>query len=461
MKLTLIILGIVLTVMIGGAFLVGPKLQGMLGTSSTTTSDKLEGIPVRMETARKATLIETVKAPGEIEPHTKVDISAEVSARIEQLPFEEGDRVKKGDMIVKLDDRNLRAALNSAQARRDGEQFRLQSEQARLAGLITNHTFAVRELERKQSLYASGDTSRSELDAAEESVANYAANVDATKYSISVIESSLAGAKADIDRAADSVAKTVISAPIDGVITMLNAEIGEVVVLGTMNNAGTVIMTIADLSRMLLIAQISEHDIAEVKAGQAATVHTIAYGEEEWKGVVTRVALQRSGAADGTGFYKTEIEIDLRDKEILSGASANVDIHVHEHDGVIVPYQAVVERLIDDLPVEIRKDNPIIDMRKRVVNVVYRVIDGKAICTPVKPGPSDDFYRLIVAGLDPDDLIITGPYKVLDGEGSIKHNDAVHDELATLEDDEEEPSETDNESTETEVAQKETSNQSE
>src|SRR5690606_29623811 len=109
----------------------------------------------------------------------------------------------------------------------DGEAFRLQSEQARLAGLLSTQAFAQKQLERRQALFDTGDLPRKELDDALERVAELQAQVDATKYTISVIESSLAGAKADIDRANQALAKTVIRAPMDGVITALNAEVGE------------------------------------------------------------------------------------------------------------------------------------------------------------------------------------------------------------------------------------------
>jgi HlyD family secretion protein len=423
-KTTLIILGIVLVVLVGGAIWVGPKLQGMMAEAAAGGTGK----PVRMEPARQGVLIETVKAPGDIEPHTNIDISAEVSARIEELPFDEGDVVKKGDILVRLDDQSFRAELASAEARRDGENYRLQSEQARLEGLLSNLEYARRELERQRNLHGTGDVSRKVLEDAEQRFTDLQASVDATKHSISVIESSMAAAKADIDHTKNALDKTTIRSPIDGVITALHAEVGEVVLLGTMNNPGTVILTVADLSRMILNARVSEHDISGLREGQNAVVHLVGYENDDWTGVVTNIALQRTVELGGTGYFKTEIELDMRGRQLRSGVSANVDIETLRHDGIIVPFQAVLERLIDDLPPEVRNNNPNIEARKRVASVVFRVVDGKAVITPVRPGPSDDFNRLVLGGLSEGDIVISGPYKVLDGDGAVKHNDAVMDE---------------------------------
>jgi HlyD family secretion protein len=410
---------VLIVVVVGGAFLAAPVLKQQF----SGWNEKEEGTEVRMGEAVTRTLIQTISAPGEIEPHTKVDISAEVSARIHQLPFREGEEVRKGDLVVKLDDRDLKAAMLSAQARRDSEKFRLQSDQARLIGLLSNHEFARRDLERKQKLYETGDISRSDLDAAEERERDFHANVEATKHSISVVESTLAAAEADIARAEKGLSHTIILAPIDGIITALNAEIGEVVMLGTMNNPGTVILTIADLDRMLLNAQVAETDVARVAQNQRSTIFINAYPDEEFSGTVRRIALQRSGAADGTGFFKTEVEIDLQGRRIYSGLVANVDIEIESHEGIVVPSQAVVERSVDEMPEAIRA-NPIVDTTKKTIFAVYRVVDGEAICTPVKTGASDLTHTVVTGGLDEGETVVVGPYKVLE---SIKHEEKVRD----------------------------------
>jgi len=414
-----------------GLFVVFATVSGVLVVTITPAGllqylkPEPQRTEVRAEPATHRELIETVAAPGEIEPLTKVEISAEVSSRIEQLPFREGDDIHRNDIIVKLDDRNLKASLKSARAQREADRFRLQSEQAQRVGVMKHLEFARRHLDRQTGLYETGDVSRSTLDNAQDRVADLEASVESVTHTLSVIESSLAVADANIERAEDALTKTVIRSPIDGILTQLNAEIGEVVMLGTMNNPGTVIMTIADLSRMILNARVAETDVAKIAEGQKAKIHINAYRDRVYSGVLRTIALQRTTEMDGTGFFETEIELDLQGERIYSGLVANVDIEIATHAGLIVESQAIVERIVEDLPAEIRK-NPLVDRRKRITNVVYRIVDGKAVCTPVKAGPSDLTHSVVLEGIDEGDEIIIGPYKVLE---SIEH-----DELVKLED---------------------------
>ncbi len=425
MKITLIVLLIVAVLVITVAIVAGSSLQGGLSSFRPTPT----GTKVRMQTIAPGKLIETVKAPGQIEPRTKVEISAEVAARILQLPFREGQQVKKGDMIVKLDDRDFKAALASSNARSEGEQFRMQSEQTRLTGLLNSLNYAKKQLDRRQALYDSGDLPRKDLDDALERTEELQTQIETAKYSISVIESSLSAAKADIARAEDSLSKTVIVAPMDGLITALNAEVGEVVLMGTMNNPGTVIMTIADLSRMILKAEVAESDIARIANNQRARIHINAYRDEEYSGTVTQIALQRTQKqGDTTGYFKSEVEIDLRGGRILSGLMANVDIEIATHEGLVVESQAIVDRLTEELPEDVKRDNPLVDRTKKSTTVVYRVVNGKTVCTPVKRGPSDDTHSVVLAGVSEGDLVVIGPFKALE---KIKHDEAVVDEATS------------------------------
>ncbi|MHC5113406.1 MAG: efflux RND transporter periplasmic adaptor subunit [Planctomycetota bacterium] len=416
MKIVMIILVVLAVAIVGGALLAGPQLRESLSKFKPEPART----KVRAEPANADRLVETVSAPGEIEPHTRVELRAEVSARILELPFREGDEVRKDDIICKLDDRDLTATLVRATAQRDGEQFRLRADKARLEGLVSTLNFAKKELDRMQSLYDTGDVSGREMENAMERVQDLDASLEATKYSISVVESSLAAAEAEIERARDGLNKTIIVAPMDGEITLLDAEVGEVVT-GSITNPGTVIMTIADRSRMIMKAQISESDIANLEVGQRAKIYINAYPDDVFSGTVTIIALQRSGNADGTGFFEAEIEIDLRGQRIRSGHVANADVEIKTHEGIVVPYQSIVARELDGLPDAVR-DSPVIDQTKSKVNVVYRVVDGKAVCTPIKAGSSDLTHRVVLDGLEEGEQVVTGPFKVLE---SIAHDQAL------------------------------------
>ena len=416
MKIILSILIITFIVVIGGTLIIGPQLQSAL----MKFKPEPNSIEVRMVPATTGKLIETASAPGKIEPHTKVVIFSEVSARIKALPFDEGDKVRKGEVIVRLDDRDLKAALDSRMAQREENRFRIESERARIMGQRGDLEYAQRTLIRQQALYDSGDIALSFLDDARQRVEFIHAQIDAAVHTISVMESAVAASEANIARAERDLENTVLRAPMDGLITILNVEVGEAV-LGMVSNMGTQIMVIADLSRMLMIARVPESDIARVKEGQTARIHLNAYPDEVFSGSVTKIALQQTTEADGSGHFKTEIEIDLRNRQLRSGLNANVDIEINRHEGIRVESQAILDRLIEDLPEEIQK-HPLIDQSKRITSVVYRVVEDETVCTPVKTGPSDLTHTIVLEGLQEADMVVVGPYKVLE---KIEHGKRV------------------------------------
>ncbi len=420
MKTALIVLMVLVGLAVAGALVAGPQLLDALSSlkpAAPTTK-------VRIETVKPMKLVETVKAPGKIEPDINVDVSAEVSSRIEEMPFDVGDMVRKGDVVVKLDDRDITASLQAAESRAKAEQSRLQQSQAQLPGLLSSLNKARTDLERVQSLFTSGDRSQKDLDDVLDLVARAEADVEAAKFAISNMENSLQAANFDVDQIRRRVDKTIIRSPMDGVLLARNAEIGEVVLVGTMNNPGTVILTIADLARMLVKAEVAETDIARVKMDQSAVVHINAYRDEAFSGSVTQIAKQRTEKQqDGTGYFEVEVNIDLRGIEIPSGGLANVDIAIAEHNGLAIESQAIVDRNVDDLPEEVKRDTPLVDRSRKTCDVVYRMgADGKAVCTPVKRGASDDTHTMVLAGLKDDDVVVIGPFKALE---QIKHGDLL------------------------------------
>lgn len=419
MKIALTVLLVVAALIIGGVLIAGPQLQSAV----MSLKPEPKTLEVRTQAVERGGLTVTVSAPGEVEPHTQVIIYAEVSARIEALPFDEGDMVKKGDVIVMLDDRDLKAALASRKANREESKFRIESERANIAGLRSDLEFAERTLARQQALHDSGDISLSQLDDARQQVEVIKSRIEASLHTISVMESTLAAAEANIARAERDLDNTIIRAPMDGVITVLEAEVGEAV-LGMVSNMGTRIMTIADLSRMVMKAKVPEGDIAEVRQGQNARIHINAYPDDVFSGTVTSIALQRTSDADGTGFFETEIEIDLRGRQLRSGLNANVDVEIAMHEGLKVESQSIVERILEDLPEELVRDHPLIDRTRRTVSAVYLMVGGKSVFTPVKPGPSDLTHTIVDKGLTAGDRVIIGPYKVLE---DIKHDVFVRD----------------------------------
>jgi len=405
---------------------------------------------VRIENAQRGELIEFVSAPGEIEPKTKVEISAKVSARIIKLPYEEGDTVTCGDpnanppvpasVLVRLDAKDLESRLTSAEAGRaaqvaqiEVEKARIASQQANLAGLDASLKQAERDLERQKGLLESKDIAQATFDQTQATFDELKSRYEAAKYTmesaqlnLEVLKHNLEVADAGIEQAREALSHTIITSPIDGVITRLEAEVGEMVIMGTMNNPGTVIMEVGDLSQMLLVAQVDEADVGKIKVGQKATVKVQAFPDDEFEGVIDTIALTHRISSTATKFFRTEILLQGDVEKLYSGLTAHVDIETTKHENELyVPSQAVLGAAIDDLPMKIRENSPEVDTTKTYAAVVYRYIDGKAVVTPVETGQSNLTHTIIKSGITEEDKIVVGPYKVLE---SIKHDQIIQDE---------------------------------
>lgn len=387
---------------------------------------------VRIGTVAPGELTRTVAAPGQIEPKTSVKISAQVSARIIALPFRENDVVKKGDVIVRLDARDLAALLDASRANLRGEQSRLEGAQAAL-------TRARQDRDRVKKLAQSGDVAQSALEQAESAYLQAVSNVRTS-------ESAIEAARAQIIRSEKDLENTTIVSPIDGTITRLDAEVGELVVVGTLNSAGSVIMEIADLSSMVLKARVDESNIVPVKPGQVAKIFINAFGDRAFKGSVERVELQRKVDRDNTGYFEVWIPVDLEKGQTLqSGLTANCEIGVEIFSNVlVVPSQAVVDRKVDELPAGMGQ-NPLIAQGSAYARVVFTLVrdeseapkdagkQGKAdseprykvAIVPVKTGSSDLTRTVILAGLKGGEKIVVGPFKVLQG---LKNDQVVVEE---------------------------------
>jgi HlyD family secretion protein len=403
-------------VLAGAGFVVYKSPIGQNFVNARNEADN--STPVLMESVSFGDLERTVSAPGSIEPKRLIKISSQVSAKILALPFEEGQLVKEGDVVIRLDPQDLVAALDSAKAGLRGQEASLGGADAALINARLSY-------ERIQQLDETGDATKSELDAAQASYLQAQSNREVLVHQIEQARAQIVRAQKDLDN-------TTISSPINGIITSLNAEVGETVIVGTTNNPGSVVMEIADLSEMLLKAAVDEANIAPVEIGQNAKIFINAYTDREYKGIVQRIGLKRQVAGDGTGTFEVEILMDLSDGETLySGLSASTDIVVeHFYDAMIVPSQAVVDRRIEDLPKEVTENNELVDLNKTFTRVVYRVIDGKTVATPVMVGPSDLTQTVITEGIRSDDILVTGPFRML---VDLKHDRAVKDQNATIE----------------------------
>jgi len=439
-----IIISIVIVLLLAGISGVGFVVQKKLKAGQNATT-------VRLETIKRGTLTEFVSAPGEIEPKTKVEISAKVSARITELPYDEGDRVTAGDpdadpcipasVLIRLDAKDLESQLRSAMAAKeaqvaqiDVEKARISGQEATLVGLKASLKQAERDLERQKGLLDTQDIPQTTYDQArlalDDLKSRYSSSqhtLEAARLNLLVLKYNLEGADERITQANEALSYTTIISPIDGVVTRLNAEVGELVIYGTMNNPGTIIIEVADLSQMLVVAEVGEADVGKLELGQTATVELDPYPDHEFKGIVDNIALAHTLVSySRTKHYRTEILLQDVKRTLPEGLTAHVEIETQRHEDIIrVPTQSVLGREIENLPMEIRENSPLVDKTKTYATIVYCYKDKKAVATPVKIGASDLTHTIVKEGLKEGDKIVIGPYKVLEG---LKHEQAIQDE---------------------------------
>lgn len=393
------IIGVVLVLIIVAVIVSGKK-------------DKL--VTVQTEKVIKRNIVQVVSGTGTINPETKVDVSAEISGEIIQLPFKEGDVVKKGDLLVKIKAETYGARINQQQA---GVQYsRTQVEVAE-----NNLRKAELELQRTEQLFNSGLVSQSDLDNAR----------IAFQVAQSNVKSSNANVRQNIallQQSSQDLSKATIRSNMDGIVTKLNNEIGEKVV-GTQQMAGSVIMTVSDLSVIDAEIEVSETDITNVKLGDTAEVEVDAFPDRIIKGYVYEIS--NSAKSKGTGTQEqvinfiVKIRIIDQDVSLKPGMSCNAEIKVNSKADVItIPIQCVTaredenneEKSNEDVK---RKSDENLKKKEKPKEVVFIVDEGspsKVKMVQVKTGISDDKYIEVLEGIQPDQVVVKGPYKAISKE---------------------------------------------
>ncbi len=376
-------------------------------------------LEVQVTKVKRGDITQVVSGSGRIEPETEVKISANVSAEIKKIHVDEGDTVRQGQILVELARDRYEAAINQAESN-------LKAAKANLAK-------AVSQLRRTEDLYKKGLSSEVELESAR------AAKIQA--------ESAVAQAEAALEQAKDDLARTILKAPIDGVVTKINKEEGEIA-LGSMFQAD-VIMTVADLSRMQMVAEIDENDVVLVHIGDTARVDIDAIPDTTFLGTVSEIAHTATTRGFGTQEQVTNFEVKIslfgHPQKVLPGMSASVDIETETHRGVLyVPIQSVTARSKSELeeaerrlrqrrrpkqrrgkerPTEYTngesenlasaRDSDLGRKKEEMVEVVFVVEDGRVRAARVKTGISSDTDIEIVDGLREGEEVVTGPYRTL------------------------------------------------
>jgi HlyD family secretion protein len=409
-------------------------LIGVVVAVSLRRASGGRGVRVYMEdVAVQPRLLATVAASGEIRPRVEVNISSQVPGQIVDLAVEEGDRVAAGQVLVQLDPERHRSEVLRLEAQL--RMFSVNMEKERVSLKNAEVT-----LGRQEALHAQKIVSDEALDLARLAV-------DAGRITLRSLEEQVRQAEADLVRARDDLAKTTLRAPIGALVSRVNAKVGEQVIIGTMNNPGTVILTLSDMTEVLAEVRVDETDVTQVKPGQRAEVRVDAVEGHAYEGRVESIG--NAAVREGTvSRFPVKILLAAPDARLRPGMSAHAAVEVDERRDVLaVPLQALVRRSLKDFlarPEDLAKRPSGVeaaaepgaggaptagegleagkDPKREQVQVALVDRGGRAEMVKVRTGISDAFRVEILEGLREGDRLILGPYRRL---RSLKNGDPV------------------------------------
>lgn len=379
------------------------------------------GMEVRLEAVDRQDLVAIVTASGNIRARRAVDISADVMGRVIELNVEEGDDVAAGEILLRIDPSQLEAAVSRAQAG-------LSQARAQVAQANANFIRAERDFNRVLALRARDSilVSPQQVEDAETTLKVNRSLLQAAEYGVSQAEAAL-------EETQNQLSKTIIRAPISGKVTRLNVEEGETVVIGTMNNPGSLILTISDLSVVEAVVEVDETDIPDIVLGDSALVELDAFPNRQFTGRVTEIgnsAIVPPSTTAGTGQAAAidfEVVITLDEPGVLlrPDLSATADIITAVREQVTsIPIIALTVRNDEgsgqtgdpgeneDPGQNEGTEGPTVrSQRPPEVEGVFVVREGVAHFTPVEIGITGQEYFEIISGVEPGDTVVAGPYQ--------------------------------------------------
>jgi HlyD family secretion protein len=432
-----IIIGIVLLVIVAA------------GVGSSFYFRRPQHLQVAAETIRKRDLEAIVSASGKIQPKRQVNISANTMGRVTRLAVEEGQRVKQGQFLLEIDPRSLSGQLQRGEAGVAAAQSSLQQSRTLVEQARATLELADQNLKRQQELWKEGLTTKEAFDRAQNDVNVRQAELRAREQDVKTREQQIRQEQAALETTRYNLSQIVIESPMDGLVTRRNIEQGENVVVGTMNNAGTVLLTIADMSVIEAEVEVDETDVPNVALGQRAKVTIDAVENQTFTGRVTEIGnspIQAAGAA-ATGQrqatnFKVVVTLDQEVPDVRPGFTCTAEITTATRQQVVsVPIQSLTvrEMLFDAKnnlvhePPPTRRRGPAASVEtpvsaaepppghtRRETEGVFVVRDGRAVFVPVKVGVAGERYFEVTSGLKEGDRVVTGPFasvrQLADGE---------------------------------------------
>lgn len=375
-------------------------------------------IEVTLQASEKRDITETVAASGKIYPETEVKISSEVSGEIIQITIQEGDSVKKGDLLIAINPDIYQSMVDRAEAALNQARANLATSRAREAQAKAQAENAEISFNRNKRLFEQKVISDSEFESAQVAFSTARAEQEAAAQSVEAARFNIKSAEAALREARDNLNRTTIRAPMNGIVSMLGVEVGERVV-GTAQMLGTEILRIADFDVMEVRVEVSEADILRVGIGDSAKIEVDAYLGETFKGVVTRVAHSanvQAGqlVADQATNFKVYIRLDpqsyahvIQNLKSLypfrPGMSATVDVlTAFRSDVIAVPIQSVTLRGENENDAD--------------TEVVFIYQDGVVVQRAVKTGIQDDRFIEIKSGVEDGEKVVSGPFRAVSRE---------------------------------------------
>ncbi len=420
----------------GRKLLIGVAVVALLGTAATlsVTNGRNRGAPVRMDVVSRRDLVETVTASGNIRAGRVVQISSDVSAKVAELLVDEGDDVVVGQLLLRLDPTQFDAAVSRADAALNQARA---TERQQEASLVRTE----RDFERVRSIFLRDSllVKRQQLDDAE-------TDVELARRQLESLQFGVAQAAASLDEANERLSKTIFRAPISGKVTRLNVEKGETVIVGTMNNPGSLVLTISELSRVEAVLEVDETDIPYIEVGDSTVLELDAFPDQLFSGVVTEIgnsAIRPPSSSAGSGQTAAidfEVVITMNDPPggIRPDLSATADIITNiRREALSVPIIALTVRAGDgdegresstatddeeEEENEERERGPATRPVDTDVEGVFVVAEGTVTFIPVEVGITGQEHFEVLSGVSEGDTIVAGPYQRI---RELKDGDAV------------------------------------
>ena len=378
--------------------ILGGALLAVLLIVFSVLSSRETGTEVEVEEVTVRSLTSIVSASGTVEAKQSVSISATTPGEVVRIGVVEGQRVSRDDFLLQLDPVIAEAGARGQAAGVEAARADLRATEAQLELAQDNY-------ERQLQLAEADLIPRAELDQARAELRSRQAAVASSRSRVSQLQASFSSARHELER-------VTYTSPIDGVVTRVNVEVGEVAMIGTMNQPGTVMVVISDLGVMETTVEVDETDVVNIETGQEARVTVDAFPDTTFAGQVTEVATSpiivptAGGPAAGATDYEVKITLSGGLPSARSGLSASAEIVTAERENVLsIPIQSLVVRPVSD---DSASGGGVVEREG-----VFVVRDSKAAFVPVRVGISGDRYFEVLSGLEEGDRVVSGSYEAL------------------------------------------------